>query len=183
MAAPPSTASPASSKPAVPPPPVTGAGGYEVYAGLGEGGGAVEGVWLGVGLALGEPLSLAEPLALGEKPVIEAVGVEVVVVPVVLAVHAESATQVSTVIRPQPMAAGLSRCALDAMAVRAPIEPPRALGNHHFPMASRQTARAAFAGDRPGEELLGENTSDHNGKPRLRREPTMARPPSEYYAG
>jgi hypothetical protein len=139
MAAPPSTASPASSKPAVPPPPVTGAGGYEVYAGLGDAGGTVEGVWLGVGL--GEPLSLAEPLALGEKPVMEAVGVDVVV-PVVVAVHAESATQVSTVMRPQPMAAGLSRCALDAMAVRAPIEPPRVLGNHHFPMASRRNRAA-----------------------------------------
>jgi hypothetical protein len=136
MAAPPSAASPASSKPAVPPPPVTGAGGYEVYAGLGDAGGTVEGVWLGVGLAVGEVPSVADPLALGEKPVIEEVGVDVVV-PVPVPVHAESATQVSTVMRPQPMAAGLSRCALDAMAVRAPIEPPRTLGNHHFPMASR----------------------------------------------
>jgi hypothetical protein len=144
MAAPPSTASPASSNPAVPPPPVTGAGGYEVYAGLGDSGGVVEG--LGVGLPLGEVLSLAEllalaePLALGEKPEIEEVGPDEVPVPV--PVQAESATQVSTVMRPQPMAAGPSRCAIVVMAARAPIEPPRALGNHHFPMASRRNRAA-----------------------------------------
>jgi hypothetical protein len=134
---------------------VTGAGGYEVYAGLGDGGGTVEGVGLGVGLPLVEVLSLAEPLALGEKPVIEEVGVDVEVPPVVVPVQAESATQVTTVMRPQPTAAGLSRCALDAMAVRAPIEPPRAPGDHHFPMASRRNrAGPPLPVTAPGEELL-----------------------------
>ncbi len=157
MAAPPSTASPASWNPAVPPPPVTGAGGYEVYEGVGAGGGLVVGLWLGVGLSLGEVLLLAVglgvgvALAVGRYPVIEEEGVGSPPVP--LEVQAESATQVSTVMRPQPTAVNLSRCAVHAMAVRPLIEPPRALGNDHFPMAIRrnrrrkETARPAFAAD------------------------------------
>jgi hypothetical protein len=133
---------------------VTGAA---VGIGLNEGvgGGLYDG--LGVGLALGEVLllaellALAEPLALGEKPVIEEVGVDAEV-PVPVPVHAESATQVSTVMRPQPMAVGLSRCALDAMAVRAPIEPSSCSRQSPFPDGQPQKPRGrAFAGDRPGQ--------------------------------
>jgi hypothetical protein len=160
MAAAPSTASPTSWNPAVPPPPVTGAGGYEVYAGLGDGLGV--GVWLGVGLALGEVLLLAVlvavevgvgvALAVGRYPVREEEGVGSPPVP--LEVQAASATQASTVMRPQPTAVSPSRCAVHAMAVRPLIEPPRVLGNDHFPVAGRrnrhrkETARPAFAGDR-----------------------------------
>jgi hypothetical protein len=159
MAKPPSTASPASWNPAVPPPPVTGAAGYEVYAGLGDGLGDGLGVGLWSPLAdaladalaealaealadgLGELLGLAEllaealtddePLALGDNTV---TGGEP------LPVQAESATQTSTVMRPQPTVS-LTRCAVHAMAVRALIGPPHALGNHHFPVADRRNRR------------------------------------------
>ena len=150
MAAPPSTASPASWKPAVPPPPVTGA---SVGNGLNEGLG--DGLVSGVGLpvvdsagfsevpALAEALAEVLPLAVlagvtelftaGENTV---GGNEVEGEP--LPVQAESATQASTVVRPQPTAVSLIRCAVRAMAVRALIEPPHALGSHHFPVADRR---------------------------------------------
>ena len=131
MAAPPSTASPASWNPAVPPPPVTGA---SVGIGLGEG--------LGNGLSEGEALSLAdsdglvealslaeelaevlaeedadELLAVGDNTVTDEEGVPD-------DVQAESATQASMVVRPQPTAVSLPRCGVHAMAVRAFIGPP-----------------------------------------------------------
>jgi hypothetical protein len=152
MAAPPSTASPVSWNPAVPPPPVTGAAvGYGLYAGLYEGLG--DGLGDGVGLSPGEGLSLAGELALalseapadvlpevvalavGENTVPDEEGVEGP------EVQAESATQASTVVRPQPMAVSLALCAVRAMAVRAFIEPPHALGNDHFPVAGRRNRR------------------------------------------
>jgi hypothetical protein len=155
MAAPPSTASPASWNPAVPPPPVTGAsvGNEVVTTGLGDG--LVEGSGLGLLDGLAEGLGLAE--ALGEA-LGEASGLAVLLVEgdtdelpvtagvntaggVELDVQAESATQASTVVKPQPTAVSLTRCAVHAMAVRAFIEPPHALGNHHFPVADRRNRR------------------------------------------
>jgi len=147
MAAPPSTASPASWKPAVPPPPVTGA-------------------WVGMNEELdvmtsGETLSLAGADGLGDPLVVSLAGLsEVPALAVLVAeevallavgervdtgdeeplVQAESATQTSVVVRAQP-AVSLTRCAVDAMAVRVLIEPPHALGNHHFPVADRRNRR------------------------------------------
>ena len=171
IAAPPSTASPASWNPAVPPPPVTGAA---VGAGLNEGlgDGLAEGLGLGDADGLGEGLGvcdsdglalvlvlvlvlvvvLADELALvlvlvvvsGEAPPL-AVPVAVELAPAegmkvdgggVEAgpeVQAESATQASMVVRPQPTAVSRTRCDVHAMAVRALIEPPHVLGNDHFP--------------------------------------------------
>jgi hypothetical protein len=176
MAAPPSTASPASWNPAVPPPPVTGAAvGYGVYVGLGDG--VTSGVGLSVGdsdgvgdwlalslaLALAEVLALAvlvavavelaEPLALGGKIDTDEEG------PLPPPVQAASETHASAAIRPQPTVS-LTRCAVHAMAVRALIRPPRAPGNDHFPVADRRNR--APGGNRvaglwppaaPGEEL------------------------------
>jgi hypothetical protein len=99
--------------------------------GLGEG----DGVALSEAVGLGEPV--AEALADGvpvSAGVNTAGGVE-------LDVQAESATQASTVVKPQPTAVSLTRCAVHAMAVRAFIEPPHALGNHHFPVADRRNRR------------------------------------------
>ena len=147
MAVPPSTASPASWNPAVPPPPVTGAtvGNGVVNTGLGDGLGEGSGLGLFESDGLGEAdgLALAEALGLDEtltdaEPVTAGVntagGVE-------LDVQAESAMQATTVVRPQPRPASLTRCAVHAMAVRASIEPPHALGNHHFPVADRRNRR------------------------------------------
>jgi hypothetical protein len=165
MAAAPSTASPTSWNPAVPPPPVTGAA---VGIGLNDGVGGGDVVGLGVGLSLGVGLPVGEllllavlvavevgvgvALAVGRYPVREEEGVGSPPVPP--EVQAASATQASTVMRPQPTAVSLSRCAVHAMAVRPLIEPPRVLGNDHFPVASRrnrrrkETARPTFAADR-----------------------------------
>jgi hypothetical protein len=55
-----------------------------------------------------------------------------------LDVQAESATQASMVVRPQPTTVSRIRCDVHAMAVRALIEPPRVLGNDHFPVAGRR---------------------------------------------
>ena len=165
MAAPPSTASPVSWNPAVPPPPVTGAA---VGNGLdGAGDGLAEGVAEGVALSSVEALSdalagelvlaLAEvpaevladvvtevvALAVGENTVPDDEGVEG------LEVQAASATQASTVVRPQPTAVSLTLCAVHAMAVRAFIEPPHALGNDHFPDAGRRNRR------RKGKHVTG----------------------------
>jgi hypothetical protein len=140
MAAPPSTASPASWNPAVPPPPVMGAA---------VGNGLNEGVGEGLRLALGEGLgltltllvglevalvpslaevlaeTLTEPLAVGENTLVPGVPEDV---------QAETATQASTLVRPQPTAVSLTRCAVHAMAARAFIRPPRAPAkDDHFP--------------------------------------------------
>jgi hypothetical protein len=88
-------------------------------------------------LALGGVLVVAvvltEVLAVGESTVTEEDGLEPG-----LEVQAESATLASTVMRPKPTAVSLTRCAVRTMAVRAFIEPPRALGNDHFPAADRR---------------------------------------------
>jgi hypothetical protein len=118
-----------------------------VTTGLGDGLAEGSGLGLlesdGLGEADGLALALAEALGLGEtltdaEPVTAGVntagGVE-------LDVQAESATQASTVVKPQPTAVCLTRCAVHAMAVRAFIEPPHALGNHHFPEADRRNRR------------------------------------------
>jgi hypothetical protein len=140
MAAPPSTASPASWNPAVPPPPVTGASeGIGLGEGLGDWLSAGEALWLTDCDALDEALWL-EALsleALDEVPllgVLLALGdnndsdeegvVDPVPVPAPDEVQAESATQASMVVRPQPTAVSLTRCAVPAMPVRALIGPP-----------------------------------------------------------
>jgi hypothetical protein len=76
----------------------------------------------------------AEPLAVGRY--VDAGGVEAEP-----EVQAESATQASMVVRPQPTTVSRTRCDVHAMAVRALIEPPRALGNDHFPVAGRRNRR------------------------------------------
>lgn len=146
MAAPPSTASPVSWNPAVPPPPVTGAGGYEVYKGAGDGLVKGEGLWLADADGLGEPLvlslaGLSEVLALVVLVAPLAVGKYTDAGVVLDPEQAASATQTRMVMRPQPAAASLTRCAVHAMAVRVLIEPPHALGNHHFPLADRRNRR------------------------------------------
>src|SRR6516165_10162567 len=198
MATPPSTASPASWNPAVPPPPVTGA---SVGTGLGEGTG--EGVSVPDSAGVAEELSVgvevppprasldADELgALGDNTVTDEVGLLVPVpVPVPLDVQAESATQARMVIRPQPTAVSLNRCAVDAMAVRALIGPPHTPGNDHFPAAGRRNRRRRgkrVAGPRPlagpAEELFRRKRWHHNGKARLRPKHGMACPPPKYYA-
>ena len=175
IAAPPSTASPASWNPAVPPPPVTGASsGTGLGDGLGEGSGLgvcdSDGLALVLVLVLVLVVVLADELALvlvlvvvsGEAPPL-AVPVAVELAPAegvkvdgggVEAgpeVQAESATQASMVVRPQPTAVSRTRCDVHAMAVRALIEPPHVLGNDHFPVLG------------PRNE---ENAGDPNVKPR-----------------
>ena len=150
MAAPPSSASPASWKPAVPPPPVIGAwvgmnSGLDVMT-SGEGlsltdAGGLDG-WLAFSLAgLSEVLALAVSVAEEVAPVAEEVAPfalgEYTDVGGVLDEQAESATQTSMVARAQPTVS-LTRCAVHVMAVRVLIEPPHALGNHHFPVADRR---------------------------------------------
>jgi hypothetical protein len=131
MAVPPSTASPASWKPAVPPPPVTGAAvGIGLNEGLGDG--LNEGVGLPDGDGLGEGLGLsvsglpppaalvtAEPPAEGERIDTDAEGVDV---PVPVPVQAESATQASRVMR-QPTAVSRTRRAILVIAASALIDP------------------------------------------------------------
>jgi hypothetical protein len=158
MAAPPSTAIPASWNPAVPPPPVTGAAvGIGLNEGLGDG--LAEGLGLGdwpdagevadsdAGALVEEPVcGLSLPLALDEAPPLAApvalelsdpltVGESTVTGGLPLEVQAESATQASTVVRPQPATVSRTRCDVHAMAVRALIEPPHGPGNDHFPDA------------------------------------------------
>ena len=156
IAAPPTTASPASWNPAVPPPPVTGAPlGTGLGDGLGEGDGLglSDGDGLAEGLVLSDELALSLALSLDEEPPLAvlvepaeplAVGRYVdaggVVGGVVegLEVQAESATQASMVVRPQPTTVSRTRCDVHAVEVRALIEPPRVLGNDHFPVAGRR---------------------------------------------
>ena len=144
MAAPPSTASQASWNPAVPPPPVTGASeGIGLGEGLGDWLSTGEALWLAGADVLDEALWLEalwlEALsleALDEVPPLGVVawgdntvsgeegGVDPVPVLVPDEVQAESATQASMVVRPQPTAVSLTRCAVPAMPVRALIGPP-----------------------------------------------------------
>jgi hypothetical protein len=171
MAVPPSTTSPMSWNPAVPPPPVIGAavGGGGVYEGVGDGvaGGVTLAVLVGGEVVGAGVLGLAPALevlllvglltdgelTLGDKSV---GGALVVVVPG--PEQAASATQASTVVRPQPMTVSLTRCAVHAMAVRAFIQPPHALGNHHFPVFDRRNRRwkenawRAFGGHNTGPQ-------------------------------
>lgn len=150
IAAPPSTASPVSWNPAVPPPPVTGA---PLGTGLGDGlgDGLAEGLGLGDADGLGEELALTLVDVLAEVVATVPVTVTVTVTPSLtvgdrvitggvegLEVHAESATQASMVVRPQPTTVSRTRCDVHSMAVRALIEPPRVLGNDHFPVAGRR---------------------------------------------
>src|SRR5580700_4809501 len=157
IAPPPTTASPASWNPAVPPPPVTGAAlgtGLDDRLEKGSGLALCDADGLAEELALADELSLSLALVLvparGETPPL-AVLVAVELTPAepltvgdntvtggVPEVQAESATQASMVVRPQPTAVSRTRCDVHAMAVRALIEPPRALGNDHFPVAGRR---------------------------------------------
>ena len=165
IAAPPTTASPASWNPAVPPPPVTGAPlGTGLGDGLGEGDGLglSDGDGLAEGLVLSDELALALSLALDEAVLVAVEvtpaeppavgrnvdgGVDVMEGP---EVQAESTRQASMVVRPQPTTVSRTRCDVHAMAVRALIEPPRVLGNDHFPVADRRNK---------------ENAGDLNAKP------------------
>jgi hypothetical protein len=83
----------------------------------------------------GEEPPLAVPVAVELAPAegmkVDGGGVEV---EAGLEVQAESATQASMVVRPQPTAVRRTRCDVHAMAVRALIEPPHVLGNDHFPV-------------------------------------------------
>ena len=134
----------------MPPPPVTGAAsGTGLGDGLGEGTGLALGDADGLTLVLTLVLTLTDVLALvlvrGEEPPL-AVPVAVELVPAEgikvdgggveagLEVQAESATQASMVVRPQPTAVRRTRWDVHAMAVRALIEPPHVLGNDHFPV-------------------------------------------------
>ena len=171
IAKPPTTASPASWNPAVPPPPVTGAPlGTGVYEGLGDGLAAglrlalgdVDGLAEEVALALELADADADALALADAPALalaESVLVAVeVAVELALAeplaeggktdtdgepleVQAESATQAIMVVRPQLTAVYRTRCDVHAKAVRTLLEPPHALGNDHFPVAARRNRR------------------------------------------
>lgn len=148
MATPPSTASPASWNPAVPPPPVTGASvGTGLNEGLGVGLASDVGLWLADSDGTGDSLVLwlaglsevpALAVLVAEEVAPLAVGENTDVGGVLDPVQAESATQASMVVRPQPTAVSLTRCAVHAMAVRVLIEPPHALGNDHFPAAGRR---------------------------------------------
>ena len=137
----------------MPPPPVTGA---PLGTGLGDGlgDGLSEGEGLGDGLSEGEGLSLTDSVGLAVPPPAKALAeVPPLAVPLAVGendesgglpddVQAESATQANTVVRrPQPTAVSRTRCAVRAMAVHAFIEPPRALGNDHFPVADRRNRR------------------------------------------
>jgi hypothetical protein len=84
------------------------------------------------------PVTPAEPPAVGRY--VDAGGVPggVEVEP---EVQAESATQASMVVRPQPTTVSRTRCDVPAIAVRALIGPPRVLGNDHFPVAGRRNRR------------------------------------------
>jgi hypothetical protein len=88
---------------------------------------------LALPLALDEAPPLAAPVAL-ELPDPLTVG-ESTVTGGLLEVQAESATQASMVVRPQPATVSRTRCDVHAMAVRALIEPPCGPGNDHFPVA------------------------------------------------
>jgi|SRR5580692_9709049 hypothetical protein len=187
IATPPSTTAPTSWNPAVAPPPVTGAPmGAELDDGLEAGWGLAlcdaDGLALVLALAdeLGLVLVLALVLVRGEEPplaVLVAVELTVELVPAEgtnvdgggveagLEVQAESATQASMVVRPQPTTVSRTRCDVHAMAVRALIEPPRVLGNDHFPVAGRRNE---------------ENTGDLNVEPKRWHKQAMACSPSEY---
>ena len=141
MATPPSTARVASWNPAVPPPPVTGAS-----VGFGLGDAAGDELWVGEALLLADSDVLAEVLseedagewgAVGERTDGEVDGGG----EVPPGVQADSATQASTVVRAQPTAVSLTRCAVHGMAVRAFIGPPHTPGNDHFPVAGRRNRR------------------------------------------
>jgi hypothetical protein len=130
---------------------VTGAAvGIGLNEGLGDG--LAEGLGLGDADGLGEEVTLTLVDALAE--VVAPVGVTVTLtvtpsltvgdrvvtggVEVEPEVQAESARQASMAVRPQPTAVSRTRCDVPAMAVRALIEPPRVLGNDHFPVADRR---------------------------------------------
>jgi len=89
---------------------------------------------LALPLAPAEAPPLAAPVAL-ELPDPLTVGESTVTGGLLLEVQAESATQASMVVRPQPATVSRTRCDVHAMAVRALIEPPCGPGNDHFPDA------------------------------------------------
>lgn len=135
----------------MPPPPVTGAA---VGTGLGDGLGEGSGLGLSDADGLAEALALSDELALSleldEAPLLGVLVAVELTLPEPLPlgrnveaggveaepeVQAESARQASMAVRPQPTAVSRTRCDVPAMAVRALIEPPRVLGNDHFPVA------------------------------------------------
>jgi hypothetical protein len=89
---------------------------------------------LALPLALPEAPPLAAPVAL-ELPDPLTVGESTVTGGLLLEVQAESATQASMVVRPQPATVSRTRCDVHTMAVRALIEPPCDPANDHFPVA------------------------------------------------
>ncbi len=127
-------------KPAVPPPPVTGAAvGNGLAVGLGDGEGVGEGVGdvrVRDGDGLGEGLGEAEALALGEAlgesagvAEVPTEGEDVGSAPEdVDDVQAVMLTEARMVKMPQPRAASLTRCLVPAGVVRTFMEPPHASG-------------------------------------------------------
>ena len=89
---------------------------------------------LALPLAPAEAPPLAAPVAL-ELPDPLTVGESTVTGGLLLEVQAESATQASMVVRPQPATVSRTRCDVHTMAVRALIEPPCGPANDHFPVA------------------------------------------------
>jgi hypothetical protein len=177
IATPPMARSPPSSNPAVPPPPVCGAAGYDVglaggvYGGLevGLAGGDVVSVGLPVvglpvGLAgeLAVPVPVSVPVGVG---VYDDAGVDVDVVVVPDGEQAESATATTTVISPQPTAGRPALRAVRPMAVRACMKPPHVPGNdHHFQITDGRNRRRK--GNVWRAEILGGRPKGLYGPPR-----------------
>jgi len=178
---------------------VTGAAvGIGLNEGLGDG--LAEGLGLGDADGLGEELTLTLVDALAEvvatlPPTPVAVTVTLTVTPSLtvgdrivtgevegLDVQAESATQASMVVRPQPTTVSRTRCDVHAMAVRALIEPPRVLGNDisRSPAAEtgagRENARPPLVAGR----IARKSVSGLNGEPGRCDKQAMACSPSEY---
>ncbi len=175
-----------SCKPAVPPPPVTGASvGYDV---LGDGDG--DGLGLGLGLALGEADGLDEGDVDSLADVLVLALAEEVDVDVTVAVavgvniddgvepdeQAETPTAPSRIKAPQPTAVSLTpRLTLragPAIAARTFIEPPSCGAFSLFPAVETGARKKAW----PASGCAG----DHNAKPRGRTKRGMARSTSQY---
>jgi hypothetical protein len=179
---PPSTAIPASWNPAVPPPPVTGAavgiGLYEgLEVGLAEGleVGLAEGLTLGDtdGLTEGLVLALTEAVADVLPPMATPVTVADTVTPLLTVgvrtvtdeepadVQAESATQATTVVRPQPTTVRRFRCSL----IKPPHRPGKDISRSTAAETGAEGKRAAdpfclligSAGELPRQKADGHN--------------------------
>jgi len=107
---------------------------------LGDADGLGEELTLTLVDALAEVVATLPPMPVGVTVTLTVtpsltVGDRIVTGGLLLEVQAESATQASMVVRPQPATVSRTRCDVHAMAVRALIEPPCGPGNDHFPDA------------------------------------------------